>query len=619
MKTMSFSLLLFFFFSFAFSQVITKPVIGQQPQIQNAAKKTGILTANRVIIPTTISGIDTIFSPVVTSVNPTPNVEPHIEVFEAYKDTAKLVYNQNEIEFEPRIPIPFIIKQGFDGSINDSSPPLDNTIACSSSASNNFVVSVTNNCIEYYRDDSPAFKFKKDLRSFINYVISYPCDPKVFFDPLANRFILFMQKCGDPIHINSEILIAFSISDNPLDGWNFYKISGNPLNKQNHWFDYPKLGITRDGLFISGNIFIGQNGSGGFAQTVVYQIDKNLGFNGQQLKYRVWYDINDTPVTIMPVSYAYNNTYDQGAFLLSTTFQRNADYIKLYDITGDIYNNATTMNFYKVPVLDINGNPTTYGFFAKAVQINTPIDNGDIRIQDAILSRNKIYYVFTSGNDRNFSRINFNILDIPTLQNKSILIGDKSNVSYAYPSLHMFSDENESTTVMIQYNGTSNQSYPDIRCKTCDDNFNCSQEAIIKTGESIINGYDRWGDYSCVSKKQNLKNNLWLSSSYGKNQERQTYISNIVSFTQPAIPADTILANQLYSPATVNFSLASEANIQVLLKTAEKTQIIFDGKAAKGENQFQINTKELPEGNYTIEVVRKNLNRKLNSTTFESK
>lgn len=587
-----------------FSQPVGKPNVNQQPSNANAARRTDILLANKVNIPFVVSTADTTLFPAITSVAPKPKFEQyHIQDFKKYQDSASLVYSQQPNQFVPRIPNPFQIRLGFDANKGDRSAPLDNTISCSNE---NYYVSISNTFIEFYLNST--LKYRSDLSSFINYEIPSPCDPKVYFDPTANKFIIFMQRC-DMAFNKSEILLAFSNTSNPLDGWNFYKLSGNPLNRPNHWFDYPKVGITNDGLFISGNIFIGSND---YAQTVIYQVDKNLGFQGQQLKYRVWYDIADAPFTIMPVSYAYNNTYSKGAFLLSTTWQQNANYIKLFDITSDIYDNAATMKFYRVPT-------TPYNFFAKAVQLNQQIDNGDIRIQDAILSGNDIFFVFTSGNNRNFSRINFNVLDVPSLQNSSTLIGDNVNMSYAYPSLQMFSEENETPTVLILYNGTSNQSYPDIRCKTCDEHFNCSQETVVKSGESTINNYDRWGDYSGVTKNKTHKYQLWISSSYGKNQTRQTYVANIVSFNQPAIPTDSLLSTQLYSSSTVNFNLTSATDIQVLLKTEGAATIIFEGKAEKGDNIFEIYTQELKKGDYTIEVVKKTSNKTLKTSTFNAK
>jgi hypothetical protein len=606
MKHIYFTPLLFLVAMPCFAQIVTKSGIGRPADINMAAKKTAIVSANRINVPLALNSDDTTLFPIVVAVHPVPKVELSLsKELERYKDTARLSYTDEIPGFEPRIPAPFQIRKGFDASIGDHSAPLDNTIACSN---NNFVVSTSNSFIEYYQNSS--LKFKSDLSSFINYAIASPCDPKVVFDPTVNRFILFMQKCGDAIHIKSEILLAFSVSDNPLDGWNFYKLSGNPLNKTDNWFDYPKMGLTKDGLFISGNVFIGKKGSGGLDQTIVYQIDKDLGYSGQPLKYRVWYDIADKPFTIMPVSYAYNNTYGPGAFLVATTWQNNASYIKLYDITGDIYNESAAMNFYKVKT-------SPYNFFAESVQINQPIDNGDLRIQDAILGGQKIYYTFTSGDERNFSRVNFNVLDVPSLSNESKLLGDRVNTSYCYPSLHMLSDEGENPTVLIQYNGTSNTAYPDIRCKACDANLDCSKEIVIKAGESTINNYDRWGDYSGVAKNHVNRRQLWLSSSYGKNYSRQTYVSNIVSFDEPSIPMDSLGSGPIYSLSSIDFTANKQTDIKVVLKSDGILKTIYEGKAEKGENIFEFQTANLDEGKYSVDIFTKDSNKLIEGTTFE--
>ena len=113
--------------------------------------------------------------------------------------------------------------------------------------------------------------------------------PKIYFDPFRKRFIVFAQSC-DRQYNNSNIVLGFSHSNIPSDGWNFYriKVSGAPFGI-NQWFDYPKLGISTDGVFISGNIFQNNGGENNdFIQSIVYQIDKDLGYEGKEVNYRLW-------------------------------------------------------------------------------------------------------------------------------------------------------------------------------------------------------------------------------------------------------------------------------------------------------------------------------------------
>tara|TARA_R110000868_G_scaffold45485_3_gene151030 strand:+ start:7630 stop:9495 length:1866 start_codon:yes stop_codon:yes gene_type:complete len=580
--------------SIASSQTIIKPTILSNPDNENISKKTVILSVDRIEIPIIKKSTDTILFPVLYPLRPKLKDEFYfLENFKNIKNSLTLNYPPQQQKNKKPDNIDIKLEYGYDSNIGDNSAPLDNSIALSN---NDFKISITNNIIEYY-DHKNDLIFQSDLSNFINYEMPSPCDPKVIFDPTANRFILFLQRC-DGSYSKSEIMVAFSKTEDPLDGWNFYKMSGNPLKKSGHWFDYPKVGISNQGLYISGNVFNKTK----FSEAIVFQFDKFTGFNGEKLKYRVWYDFTNKPFTIKPVSYAFDNTYGDGIYMLSTSWNFSggpSKDIKLFDITGNIYDETAKIRYFSIPV-----NP--YRFFGHAVQINKRIDNGDIRMQDALFYDNKIFYVFTSGNENNFSRINYNILNLETLVNKSILIGDSDFHSYAYPSLHFLSSENEQTNVVIQYNGTSNITYPDIRAITCDEELNCSDEIIVKKGSSTIDVYDRWGDYSEISKNHNNDKELYFVSSYGKGKKRQSFIGKIIPKEYEVSLLDSIYYTAARTSIDLNFNLKSDKDIQVILNNNGLLSTIYDGKANEGDNVFKIDTGNLEKGNYTMEVVKKN-------------
>jgi hypothetical protein len=570
------------------SQIISNPLIGKSPTLSNCAKRTGLLSTNRIDIKVAQYSTDTILSPVVSLVNPEPKIEQYFnKSFESFKETASLIYEEDTIGLRPRLPVPFGIVHCFDGW-RDNSQPLDNSIACSD---NNNLVCLSNKSISFWKENS--LRYSSSLAHFIDYEISSPCDPKVYYDPTARRFILFLQTGTDP-HKRSELILAFSLTDDPLDGWNFYKVSGNPLNRKDHWFDYPKIGISEDGLFISGNIYSGPAVKGRFIQSVVYQFDKKLGFNGENLLYRVWYDISESPFTIVPVNSAAKSLTCKGIFMICVA-QNASNFLQLYNISSDIYDENSRMDYYRI-------NTEPYRFFAYAYQFKIRIDNGDLRMQDAIYYDNKIFSVFTSGNIRNFSRVNFNILDISTLTTKSELIGDELNTSYAFPSLNLITTENDKPLIILQYNGTSNNSYPDIRCKACDDDFNCSEEVIIKSGESLITNSGRWGDYSCIARNYD-KNQIWLSSSYGKNQISQTNISCITALLDQNVSRDTFPIVLRSDSKNIDFTIDVESEIRVMLSSDRYKTTIYEGKAQKGMNKLEIITDDLDKGNYRIDII----------------
>ncbi|WP_108807544.1 hypothetical protein [Aquimarina spinulae] len=603
-KLLAFIIISFCISKKCLSQNLSKPSIGVNPTNSNAARKTKIFTVDKTEIPIIKKSSDTIYYPVLYPVKPKLRDEfYYLRNFEQIKNSLVLNYTQPNVL--PRNPVnpSILLAYGKDVNKKDLTAPLDNTIAISSE---DFIISVSNSFIEFY-DQNKSMVFRSELNKFVNYELPEPCDPKVVFDPEANRFILFLQRCDGNI-TKSKIMVAFSKTSNPLDGWNFYMLAGNPLNKKFCWFDYPKIALSGEDVFISGNIFNDKD----FDQSVIYQINKANGYSGNKLDFRVWYDFAETPFTIKPVGYSHGRASNQGIFLITTSWDINggsSNHVKLYDITGDLYDAQSKVNYFKVSV-------DPYRFFANAIQINKIIDNGDIRMQDALLHGNSIYYAFTSGNGNNFSRINFNVLDLNSLSNRSVLIGENLNTSYAYPSIHFLSDENEVPNILIQYNSASRQSYPDIRATTCDDLVNCSEEVVLKKGESTIDFNNRWGDYTTVTKNFKTSNELYIVSSYGKSRLRQSFIGKVVTPNYDFGFIDTIYPEDLNSEVNLGFELRKEKNIEVFLRRGEDITKIYEGLASEGENQFQINTNKLKKGDYTLEVLKKNSSKTLNEINF---
>ena len=79
---------------------------------------------------------------------------------------------------------------------------------------------------------------------------------------------------------DSKTIIGFSTTSNPADPWNVYEIGGNPLNN-NTWTDYPQVALTTNELFYTVNLLkSGQGWIEGFDRTIIWQIDKHSGFDG---------------------------------------------------------------------------------------------------------------------------------------------------------------------------------------------------------------------------------------------------------------------------------------------------------------------------------------------------
>jgi hypothetical protein len=75
-------------------------------------------------------------------------------------------------------------------------------------------------------------------------------DPRVLYDPESDRW--FAASVDNPEQLN-HFLVAVSNTSDPTDGWQAVEIDSDP--NDDHWADFPMLGINSDGLFLSANMF----------------------------------------------------------------------------------------------------------------------------------------------------------------------------------------------------------------------------------------------------------------------------------------------------------------------------------------------------------------------------
>lgn len=65
----------------------------------------------------------------------------------------------------------------------------------------------------------------------------------------------------------------------------------------NSWFDYPKMSISNNELYITGNLF---TNSSNFNQAILYQIQKAAGYSGGNLNWQYWNNIAGSPLHYVP-------------------------------------------------------------------------------------------------------------------------------------------------------------------------------------------------------------------------------------------------------------------------------------------------------------------------------
>jgi hypothetical protein len=491
----------------------------------------------------------------------------------------------------------------------DGTPP-DNHIAI---ANNSNIVSVNNDGIEYYSGNG-SFLYADFWSDFFNdnTLTSMIYDPRVIYDSGSDRFVMVVLHGFTPT--TSRVLLCFSKTNNPANGWWIYKLPGNPLNN-NCWFDYPALGVSNNDIFITGNLF---NANDQFNQAMIYQLPKAAGYNGGSISYLTWSNLSSTPYpafSLVPASYGHAGNYGPGIYLVSSK-SGGDNRIRLWNITDDAVNNPSLQS--------ATVNTTAYSPAANAEQKGSTdlLDNGDCRIQSAFYLNGIIHYVFHSDIGEAWNGINYNRLNLSNLTNQSVSLGLQGTADYSYPSLVPFSTSATDKSVMIAFLRSSASLFPEVRVVNCDDNMEWSGSVLVKAGETFVDfssdTEERWGDYTGMTRKHNSTTpRVWLSGSYGANITSQnannTYITRIAevysSTTTPVTDISTsnkvsVYPNPSYDLINIRFSMmkAEKITINVIDQTGKLVKTLYQDIARAGENKLVFNRGALSKGVYFINI-----------------
>ena len=145
-----------------------------------------------------------------------------------------------------------IVEKNFSGiQWNDEKPP-DPEIA----AGPNHIVLTVNNKIEIYNKDGGNV-IQKTLLSWFSTISppGDPFDPRVIYDHLNSRWVVFALSRPSGLFSPSNYLISVSQSSDPTASWYYYKFDAkknNGTSTYNH-ADYTGLGYDGEAIYITSN------------------------------------------------------------------------------------------------------------------------------------------------------------------------------------------------------------------------------------------------------------------------------------------------------------------------------------------------------------------------------
>lgn len=505
----------------------------------------------------------------------------------------------DDIILNPSTPV---VSSEFNGNPNNGSSPMDNSIAVSNDG---IIVSVANTTIQY-RNEAGVLLFASSLTSFIDDPsIINTCDPLIHYDPQADRFIFFAQECSGNSS-NSYLLVMFSQTNDPTDGWNYYKLTGNPLN-DGSWFDYPKMAVSENELIITGNLF---SNAGYYNESVVYQMEKNDGYAGESLTWQYWSDISGSPFTLLPVSSGSDVNYGPGIYLVATT-SFGASHIKLYDLTDDIAG-SPSLNYYSVPT-------PSYDVAGDAFQAGTSCDlqMGDCRALSGFYMNGIIHFVFHSEVSGGWNGINYNRLTVADLSNESNMFEDAGSNDFAYPSVSWFGLSPVDRSVVIGFGSVNSTIFPEIRAVHCNDAGDWSESTLVKSSSGYVSftsfTRERWGDYTGTYRKHGTDQPVvWMNGMYGSTTHRwNTWIAEIegqyfsgVEEAEENTAELSIAPNPVFETFVLKFNMEETMpiSINVVGVDGKIVKQLYTGTAHQGANEFAFNKANLASGTYFVQV-----------------
>lgn len=447
---------------------------------------------------------------------------------------------------------------------------------------------------------------------------NYRFDPKVIYDPEADRFICVML---NGVNQYNWIVLAFSKTNDPAGDWNFYKFYGN-VDNDTTWFDYPAISITKDEFFLTGNqIRYSQSWQAGFKQTLIYQIRKEDGYRGDSLlTYQIWDNIkyNDKSIRCLyPLTPGNKIAGPEQYFLSNRNFDMTNDTIFLIKLPDTIGSSSNTLSITPL----ISNMP--YGVPPNAQQPDTTkeLATNDGRVLGGFVVDNEMHFVSTTANAANgassvYHGIVSNYKTTPTVAGRLVSI---DSLDFGYPNISYAGSDDEKHHAIITFEYSGLKTNPGYGAVFYDGN-DYSDMLNIKGGEGsikLLSGKEqRWGDYSGSHTDWDAIGAIWVEGIFGRKDFRYgNYMARLTSpYYVPSAVADASTARattaRLYpAPAmeyvTFEFAVEKPQSFRFVIYdiTGKVVDNLVDTYCKKGKNLIQFNVAPLAPGTYFLKAL----------------
>ncbi len=529
------------------------------------------------------------------------------------KDSLAATYGNRQSTTQPNVatlPSP-VVGATFAGNGFNNGTPTDNEVAI---GNNGHLISVQNSTLFRYNTNTSTNLGLQSLSYFFNglTVTAGKYDPKVLYDPQANRFIVVCL--AGYASNNTHILVAFSNSDSINGTWHLYDLPGNPFN-DTLWTDYPMIAVNNNELFITANLLHdNQPWQTGFVETVVWQLNKWDGYGGDSLRTELHSGINTNgrPVrNLCPVEAGGLPTSSSDMYFVS---DRNLD--------------ASNDTIFLVHISDTANSPTqsvTVTMLESNISYWAPIpadqpgsggflQTNDARILGAFMENNMIQFVCASldtstGNDGIYHGIIQNPTTAPAL---TCYLYSDTALDYGYPNIAWCGYDGTDNTSMIIFLHAGVTVNPGFSVILTDAAGDLSPRVQVKAGlagVSLISGDERWGDYTGIQRKYSEGGTCWVNGYYGTaGGSHATWVSEvgrsadvgIVSYDSTT--AHSVFPNPFDDNINMTFAITEHKHIRFAVYDMQGRlcEILIEDEFKAGKHILSFSTAGLIPGAYMI-------------------
>ncbi|HEX8475207.1 MAG TPA: Calx-beta domain-containing protein [Pyrinomonadaceae bacterium] len=386
-------------------------------------------------------------------------------------------------------------------------------------------------------------------------------DPKVLYDPYAQRFI--MTSCATRRSAASSVLIGVSMTGDPTGNWKLYRVDADAADLS--WADFPSIGFNKNWIVVHMNMF---DNDPDVAPAVPFRsqlwvFDKPsmyAGFNNPYTEIQVP-NVGGTMVPAITLDPNLETLY------LLQNWNGNSGgsgYLRFYSITGlpsvPVLNFATSTSVHllSTPNPWASNPPTVNNSSDFAPQLGTTqkIQANDSRMHSVVYRNGRLWATQTvflpAGSSSTRSAVQWWEIN-PSIENviqRGRIDDPSGNTFYSFPSITV----NKNNDVLIGYSRFRASEYASAAYsyRAAGDPPNTTRDdALLKAGEDVYarvsEDRNRWGDYSATVVDPVDDTTMWTIQEYAAPRDTfaaptsagrwATWWGRINSTTTPPPPA----------------------------------------------------------------------------------